>query len=262
MTSSMFEDYTAHYVRIHKQADELNEYYNQIAEFVDRHGFFATGQFGDSLEENIAIRARRNVPSPLAGGGTYVDLGCGVGNFLKHLADLNPQSNFIGVNISDAQLKYAEERGNTGENISYIHASLDNVPDIADESVDGVVMVESMGYRPMGQTLAEIRRILKSGGWVTSQDIVQCDDINMHQTTELRTMQKAWGYAFAPVWYQAEAIRRAGFSLAYLNPNIDILLDYQPWSDLCTANDNELLRIHGCTAWPAIKSIEMGFSKP
>lgn len=257
----MFEDYTAYYNMIFKRPDELRDYYNEISGFVDRHRLFTMGQFGASMEENIAIRASRNVPSPLKDGGTYVELGCGIGSFTKFVADANPKSKIIGVNISDAQLEYAERRGNTGKNISYMHASLDHLPDIQDGSVDGIMMVESMGYRPIMQTLREIKRILKPGGWTTSQDYVQVDELSSHETTELRQSQKAWGYGFFPVWYQLEALRRAGLTPVYLNPNIDIMLDYQPWSDLCTANDSELLRYHGCTVWPPMKSIELGFIK-
>jgi ubiquinone/menaquinone biosynthesis C-methylase UbiE len=102
--------------------------------------------------EGVAVRGR-----------DVIDIGCGTGGGCSHLRRyLKPRSvigvDFVDDNITAAQRLFGEE------GLHFIAADAERVP-LSDESADVVVSVESSHcYRSCPAFLAEVRRLLRSGG--------------------------------------------------------------------------------------------------
>jgi len=98
-------------------------------------------------------------------GMTVVDLACGNGPLCEILAArVGAGGRVIGVDLSDAELKLADERLGGYSNVQLLKASADHVP-LSDASADLVVChMAFMLFTPLKRAVNEIARILKSGG--------------------------------------------------------------------------------------------------
>ena len=100
-------------------------------------------------------------------GDTVVDLGCGSCNLLCILAELNPDSEFIGVDLSDEMLELARKniKEKNIKNIKLIKQDITNIKEIDNNSIDVVISSMAIHHLPTKEMLtslfAEIQRILK-----------------------------------------------------------------------------------------------------
>lgn len=207
----------------HKAPAEIGEQYDAFHETLDKHGFapFTTGQYGSTHEQNITVRINRGVP-PIEPGQTILDAGCGTGAVLARLADLHPEANLIGVNISKAQLDAAEQR----DNITYHNTSFTDITPIHDASVDGIYALESLGYAPLDDVYAEFARILKPGGWISVQDLGIVDDPDADQAAAIKQMREAWSYSFASIAAHLHAAKRHGLAPVRVIGNVTEWLNF------------------------------------
>lgn len=103
-------------------------------------------------------------------GDTVLDLGCGPANQLGLVARLNPQSRFIGLDLSAEMLAMARhnlaERGVA--NVSLQRGDITALGQFADASLDAVMSTVVLHHLPDEAALlrcfAEIQRVLKPGG--------------------------------------------------------------------------------------------------
>ncbi len=103
-------------------------------------------------------------------GDTVVDLACGPATQLGMVAKLNPETHFIGVDLSTEMLNRAEayiaEQGL--QNIELKQGSITNLSMFGDASVDAITSTVALHHLPdfaaLEQTFAEIARILKPQG--------------------------------------------------------------------------------------------------
>ena len=105
-------------------------------------------------------------------GDTVVDLGCGPATQLAMVARLNPQTNFIGVDLSEEMLARARDYitdSNLG-NVSLQKGDITRLDFLADQSVDAVCSTVVLHHLPtvehLKRTFAQIARVLKPGGGV------------------------------------------------------------------------------------------------
>lgn len=95
-------------------------------------------------------------------GKTIVDVGCGDGAIVRHLARLGATA--IGVEVSEGQLERARTKAGPGE--TYGVASGEKLP-FADASADAILYMKSFHHLPLAAmplALAEAARVLAPGG--------------------------------------------------------------------------------------------------
>lgn len=117
-----------------------------------------------------------NICEVIRPGDTVVDLACGPANQLAMVARLNPETNFIGVDLSMPMLEQAKElvtrQGLT--NVTFRHGDITNLASFPNGSVDAVVSTMALHHLPtvdlLCNTYAEVARILKPGGGVYMVD--------------------------------------------------------------------------------------------
>lgn len=117
-----------------------------------------------------------NICDVIRPGDTVVDLACGPANQLAMVARLNPQAQFIGVDLSAPMLEQAQElitrQGLT--NVTFRHGDITDLSMFADQSIDAVVSTMALHHLPdtdcLGRTYAEVARILKPGGGIYMVD--------------------------------------------------------------------------------------------
>lgn len=109
-------------------------------------------------------------------GDTVLDLACGPANQLVQVARLNPDCQFIGVDLSEEMLDKAEgliaEQGI--RNIELRKGSIDDLSAFANHSMDAVMSTMALHHLPhtgvLQDTCKEAARVLKPGGGVYMAD--------------------------------------------------------------------------------------------
>lgn len=103
-------------------------------------------------------------------GDTVLDLACGPANQLAMVARLNPETNFIGLDLSAPMLQQAKDliaEQKLG-NVSFRQGDITDLSVFAGASVDVVVSTMALHHLPdvpaLARTYAEVARILKPGG--------------------------------------------------------------------------------------------------
>ncbi len=112
----------------------------------------------------------------IAGARRVVDLGCGPAIQLLQIAALNPDAEFIGVDLSTEMLDVArQELSRAGlTNVSLRRADITDLSFLDDDSVDGVVSTMTLHHLPTADDLTrcflEIRRVLTPPGAIYLTD--------------------------------------------------------------------------------------------
>lgn len=117
-----------------------------------------------------------NICEVIRPGDTVVDLACGPANQLAMVARLNPDIQFVGVDLSKPMLERARElierQGLT--NVTLRHGDITDLSSFADRSVDAVMSTMALHHLPTFETLCqtylEVARILKEDGGVYMVD--------------------------------------------------------------------------------------------
>lgn len=117
-----------------------------------------------------------NICEVIRPGDTVVDLACGPANQLAMVARLNPDVNFIGVDLSQPMLDRADEliKHQGLRNVQLLRGNISTLTQFADASIDAVMSTMALHHLPDEETLArtysEVARILKPGGGVYMVD--------------------------------------------------------------------------------------------
>ncbi len=126
------------------------------------------GKLARLMAESIAGTSRRNAilsEMRIQPGDTIIDVGCGAGHLLPHLAKAVGGSGTIyGLDPTTDQMEQAKKRCEDFQNIIFIEEHADK-SDLQDESCDSATSTQALEYIPnVDAALDEITRIIKPGG--------------------------------------------------------------------------------------------------
>jgi ubiquinone/menaquinone biosynthesis C-methylase UbiE len=126
------------------------------------------GKLQRLMAESIAGTTRRNAilsELQIQSGDTIIDVGCGAGHLLTHLAKaVGNNGTIYGLDPSKAQIDQAELRCAEFENIKLIERNADN-SQLQSDCCDSATSTQALEYIPdVDPSLDEITRILRSGG--------------------------------------------------------------------------------------------------
>lgn len=111
-----------------------------------------------------------NICEVIKPGDTVLDLACGPANQLAMVARLNPDIQFIGLDLSLPMLEQARELITRQglSNVSFRHGDITSLDMFGDQSIDAVVSTMALHHLPdvaaLGRMYAEVARILKPDG--------------------------------------------------------------------------------------------------
>jgi arsenite methyltransferase len=106
----------------------------------------------------------------IAGCQRVLDLGCGPATQLSHVAALNPQAEFFGVDLSDQMLQQARSRISERRlaNVEVRQDDITRLSSVADASVDAVLSTMALHHLPTAEHLhacfVQVGRVLQPGG--------------------------------------------------------------------------------------------------
>ena len=114
----------------------------------------------------------------LEGNETFMDAGCGDGHIaIEVLKDYITDGEVFAVDIYDASIEDMEsyKKENNIENLTNIEADItEGIPDVGDESIDVVLMVNVFhGFkasRRLDEAVLELKRIIKPDGKIAIMD--------------------------------------------------------------------------------------------
>lgn len=117
-----------------------------------------------------------NICEVIRPGDTVLDLACGPANQLAMVARLNPQTKFIGIDLSAPMRGYAEDliKLQGLKNVTILTGDITDLSAFGDASIDAVMSTMALHHLPtvqhLGKTYAEVARVLKPGGGVYLAD--------------------------------------------------------------------------------------------
>lgn len=109
-------------------------------------------------------------------GDTVLDLACGPANQLAHIARLNPEAKFVGLDASPNMLTMARSTLATNQikNVELKIGDITDLKEIATASIDSVLCTMSLHHLPdtaaLHTAMREIRRVLKPDGGIYLAD--------------------------------------------------------------------------------------------
>ena len=103
-------------------------------------------------------------------GCDVLEVGCGRGGGLDHLAMVKQVNQVIGVDLSPSAIAWCRENARFAKSL-YLEGSADSLP-LDDESIDVAVNVESSHcYPSFSKFVDEVYRVLKPGGYFAFCDL-------------------------------------------------------------------------------------------
>jgi sarcosine/dimethylglycine N-methyltransferase len=204
---------------------DVGDFFDQTTQtylsFWDSEGVLHTGYFADDADEDYAAAASRTSDLITAEAGIdstslVLDVGCGCGNFLFHLArQIGCHSE--GLDLSIERIKFARQRQiELGEpaigNIEFRHGSATRMPFEPGRfshvvSQDALFLVPD---KPLSH--AEMYRVLRPGGVLAFSDFLQpSEEIGARARKHVYDRVR-WNGGYSLVDYQA-ALARAGFEI-------------------------------------------------
>jgi ubiquinone/menaquinone biosynthesis C-methylase UbiE len=187
--------------------------------FWDSEGVLHTGYFVDDADDDYRAAADRTsdilaAEAQIDAGSYLLDVGCGCGNFLIHLA-----SRFgcrgEGLDLSSERITFAQQQLARREprlDIEFRHGSATRLP-YQPDTFSHVVSQDALFLVPdKPRSHAEIHRVLRPGGVFAFSDFLQPKpEIGARARRHVYDRVR-WSSGYSLVGYQA-ALERAGFDI-------------------------------------------------
>jgi sarcosine/dimethylglycine N-methyltransferase len=206
---------------------DVREFFDRTTEtylsFWDSEGVLHTGFFAGPDDRDYRAAAERTSDVVATDGGIdassrVLDVGCGCGNFLFHLAR-RYGCRGEGLDLSIARVRFAREHTPAGADVVFRHASATDMP-YADGEFTHVVSQDALFLVPdKPRSHAEIRRVLEPGGVFAFSDFLQPRaDVGERARRHVYDRVR-WGSGYSFLGYQ-QALVDAGFEMV-LARNLD-----------------------------------------
>ncbi|MGH3329615.1 MAG: class I SAM-dependent methyltransferase [Streptomycetales bacterium] len=189
--------------------------------FWDSEGVLHTGYFADDADDDYQTASERTsdvltVDAEIGHSSAVLDVGCGCGNFLIHLAK-RFGCHGEGLDLSKERIRFAheklaEENRRHPLNVEFRHGSATEMP-YESGRFTHVVSQDALFLVPdKPRSHAEIHRVLQPGGIFAFSDFLQpkqeiSERARIHVYDRVR-----WSSGYSLVGYQA-ALERAGFEI-------------------------------------------------
>ena len=127
------------------------------------------GRIDGIMAFNYLFHSAR-ISQVIQGCTTVLDLGCGPATQLAQVAQLNPNIQFIGADLSANMITDAKKHIQelNIKNVTFIQGDITSLNDIADKSMDGIISTLALHHLPTLEHLVdcfeEISRIIKPNG--------------------------------------------------------------------------------------------------
>lgn len=166
---------------------------------------------------------------PLTPGSTWAEVACGPGLVSRAMAP--HVGSVVGLDLTPAMVEVAaREAARAGLTNARFAVSDATALDLADASLDGAVTRFSLHHIPLPwRVVAEMRRVVRPGGWVCLADHVTSDDAGemaWHQEIERLRDPSHWA-CLTPASVRT-AGARAGLTLRQ-ERTLPFSLDYDEW---------------------------------
>lgn len=99
-----------------------------------------------------------------------IDLGCGPATQLAQVAELNPDTSFVGVELSDEMLRQAKQHvDRLGlKNVDFVQGDMTELGHFSSNFADGIISTMALHHLPtnghLERCFSEVRRVLKPQG--------------------------------------------------------------------------------------------------
>lgn len=208
---------------------DVGEFFDQTTQtylsFWDSEGVLHTGYFDGPDDEDYQAAATRTsdllaAEAGLDASASVLDVGCGCGNFLFHLAATTGGTG-TGLDLSIERIKFARERLAElgGPGIEFVHGSATAMP-FEDASFSHVVSQDALFLVPdKPVSHAEIYRVLRPGGLFAFSDFLQPRPEIGPRARKHVYDRVRWSGGYSLMEY-AQALTQAGFDIV-LARNLD-----------------------------------------
>src|SRR5579859_5430724 len=143
--------------------DSMRRLYDNVAEYYESAIAPLVGPLARNLIDSIPF---------FLTGRRVLDVGTGTGLAARFLAERTARP--IGIDLSPPMLRVAKQ---INTEIDYIQANAVHLP-FADATFDLVVSSFGLNLTDPRQSLKEIRRVLKRGGWLIGQEWAARDSLS------------------------------------------------------------------------------------
>jgi sterol 24-C-methyltransferase len=193
------EQFTDNHARLYAAAEQTGDYtevtatyYAVMSDLIDRSfgpnwHFFPPQHQGQSMRRAIASGHKQLAERlPLAPGQRGIDIGSGVGGWMRHIAK-QTGANFVGASIGKEEVAAANRRHREAgleTQCETVCCDARNMP-FESSSFDGGSAIYSLKYfADLKSIFREIARVLKPGALFLSYNIVRTTNVGAENATE------------------------------------------------------------------------------
>ncbi|ACZ87975.1 class I SAM-dependent methyltransferase [Streptosporangium roseum] len=201
---------------------DVGDFFDQTLQtylsFWDGDGVLHTGYFADDADDDYLAAAERTsevlaAEAKIDGSSRVLDVGCGCGNFMIHLAE-RFGCRGEGLDLSRERIKFAQEKlaGEKRLDIEFRHGSATQMP-YEPGSFSHVVSQDALCLVPdKPRSHTEIHRVLRPGGVFAFSDFLQPKKEIGERARKHVYDRVKWNGGYSLVGYQA-ALEEAGFEI-------------------------------------------------
>lgn len=143
------DDWREHLEAFHAQVPSATP--SAMLKMLDERGRTSYEALAQAVSQHLPVNAK------------VLDVGCGDGEFVRHLRARLPESSVVGVDISTEEIARARARFDDGKTDFY-RTKAEQLP-FGDGTFDGVVSHMALMLIPsLDRALGEVRRVLRPGG--------------------------------------------------------------------------------------------------